>query len=529
MVSKTTSRLIAENEGLRARLTELEGPAPAPQSSNETGQPKNKPSKHKAGDLALRESESRYRRLFETAKDGILILDADTGRITDVNPYLEDMLGYSHTELVGKALWEIGPVKDITASQDAMRHLQTKEYIRYDDLPLETKSGLRIQVECVSNVYLVDGWRVIQCNVRDITARKRAEAGAQAANNELLTLVTELQRRDKEMQVLNRMNELLQSCSNEAEAYQVVALMAAELFVGQSGCLAILHSWDQQLETVARWGNAMTVLPVFSMADCWALRRGQLHEVGDPHAGLVCRHFEQPPQTAYLCLPLTVQGEILGLLCLVELAAPPSKRQFSWQPLAVTVGEAIKLSLSNLRLHEELRKQAIHDLLTGLFNRRYLEDSLARELYRAQRQRTSLCIVMMDLDHFKDFNDSFGHGIGDALLREFGQLLREHLRKSDIACRYGGEEFVLILPDSSLEDTRRRVEQIQMLLQDLRVRSGEELLAPITLSAGVVAAHNYGFAAGDLIRAADEALYAAKQAGRNCVVVYPVNTPPSNP
>ena len=120
----------------------------------------------------LKASEVRYRRLFETAKDGILLLDANTGRITDVNPFLQDMLGYSHADLIGKALWEIGPVKDIAASQEAMRELQKVEYVRYEDLPLETKGGKHIQVEFVSNVYLVNGWRVIQCNVRDITTRK---------------------------------------------------------------------------------------------------------------------------------------------------------------------------------------------------------------------------------------------------------------------------------------------------------------------------------------------------------------------
>jgi PAS domain S-box-containing protein len=132
----------------------------------------------------LKTFEVRYRRLFETAKDGILLLDADTGRIIDVNPFLEDMLGYSHTELIGKALWEIGPVKDIGASQDAMRHLQKKEYLRYENLPLETKAGQQIQVEFVSNVYLADGWRVIQCNIRDITARKRAEDGVRGSGND---------------------------------------------------------------------------------------------------------------------------------------------------------------------------------------------------------------------------------------------------------------------------------------------------------------------------------------------------------
>ena len=125
---------------------------------------------------ALEDSETRYRRLFETAKDGILILDFKTGQIADVNPFLIEMLGYTHSEFVGKKLWEIGPFKDIPASRSAFSELQTKGVIRYEDLPLETKDGRRINVEFVSNVYPVDGTQVVQCNVRDITERVRAEA-----------------------------------------------------------------------------------------------------------------------------------------------------------------------------------------------------------------------------------------------------------------------------------------------------------------------------------------------------------------
>src|SRR5690349_4921852 len=232
----------------------------------------------------LKESEVRYRRLFETAKDGILILDGDTGRITDANPFLQDMLGYSKAELLGKALWEIGPVKDIPASLEAMRHLQDHDYIRYEDLPLETKAGERKQVEFVSNVYLVDGWRVIQCNIRDITARKHAETQVNTANDELVTLVKELQWRDKLMQLMNHMNELLQSCMTQAEAYQVISLSGEELFPGHNGSLAILSEQDHSLQVVARWGKEIIMEPTFSLEDCWALRRGQFHEVLNPQS-----------------------------------------------------------------------------------------------------------------------------------------------------------------------------------------------------------------------------------------------------
>ncbi len=519
MLTKTKSQLIQENAAFQTRLAELEAKLANPPSGEKT-LPESDWTERKRIEDTLKASEVRYRRLFETAKDGILLLDADTGRITDVNPFLQDLLGYSYAELIGKALWEIGPVKDIAASQDAMRHLQNKEYIRYENLPLETKDGQRRQVEFVSNVYLVESFRVIQCNVRDITARRQAEEGVQATTDELLAVVAELQRRDKEMQLLNRMHDLLQSCTTQAEAYQVIALMANELFAGQNGCLAILHASGQYLDTVARWGDEVTVEPIFVLEDCWAMRRGQLHEVLDPRAGLLCRHFVHPPQTGYVCVPLTVQGEILGVLCLIHAAARPGVRQVNQQQLAVTVSEAIKLSLSNLKLREELREQATHDALTGLFNRRYLEESLSRELHRAQRRKAPLCVVMLDLDHFKRFNDTFGHGVGDALLREFGWVLREHLRKSDISCRYGGEEFVLILPDSSLADTQQRVEQIRALVKDLQIRHGEQLLDRMTVSAGIAGAWEHGSTASELLRAADEALYAAKQAGRDRVIVY---------
>ena len=513
------SQPIIENTTLPAPETEIEDKSDN-RHSPENGLPNGGYFDHEQKQIELEESEARYRRLFETAKDGILILDGDTGRITDANPFLQDMLGYSKTELIGKALWEIGPVKDIAASQEAMRQLQYSEYIRYEDIPLETKTGERKHVEFVSNVYLVNGWKVIQCNIRDITERKHAESLAEVANTELLALVDELQWRDREMQLLNHMNALLQSCITQAEAYQVIALNAKELFLGQNGCLAITEGTHQHFEVVAQWGNEAVFKPSFLLEDCWALRRGQLHEVFDVQSDLVCHHFIHPTQAGYLCLPLTVQGETLGILCIVDKATRKSKHQLSLQQLAVTVGETIKLSLSNLKLRDELRQQAIHDPLTGLFNRRYLDETLPRELYMAQRRKTQLCMVMLDIDGFKQINDSFGHSIGDSVLREFGRVVREHLRKSDISCRYGGDEFVLVLPDSSIADTQERVEQIRVLLKGLQIHSGEQILDAITLSAGIVETPEQDITAADLLLAADKAMYIAKQAGRDRITIH---------
>jgi diguanylate cyclase (GGDEF)-like protein/PAS domain S-box-containing protein len=489
MPNKTIEELAAENAALKSRLAELQ------------------------------ESEIRYRRLFETAKDGILILDAESGRITDANPFLEVMLGYSRTELVGKTLWEIGPFKDVTASRNAFRELQRNEYIRYEDLPLETKDRERRSVEFVSNVYLVEGTRVIQCNIRDVTSRKEAEEISRHDTQELVSRVKELRRRDSDMQVLNRMTELLQMCSAEEEIYRVVGLMADELFPGLDGSLAVLGAGGQ-LQTVARWGAEPPQESVFALEDCWAMRRGHPHEVLDPQGSLLCRHFHRRPDTGYLCVPLTVQGETLGVLCLIGISKGTESRSSAEKSLAVTVGEDIKLSLFNLRLREKLREQATRDSLTGLFNRRYLEESLARELHRTTREGSPLCVAMLDLDYLKRFNDTFGHDAGDRVLRELGRLLRDRLRRSDISCRFGGEEFVLVLPGSSLADATQRVEEIRLLVKELQLRHDDQILGRLTVSAGVAASPQHGSTAAELLQAADAALYSAKQAGRDRVVPY---------
>jgi diguanylate cyclase (GGDEF)-like protein len=193
--------------------------------------------------------------------------------------------------------------------------------------------------------------------------------------------------------------------------------------------------------------------------------------------------------------------------------------------LALTAAESVAISLSNLYLQETLRVQSIRDPLTGLFNRRYLEESGERELYRMARGKKPAGLAMIDLDHFKTFNDTFGHEGGDALLRAFGQFLRERLRKEDIACRYGGEEFCILFCESSVDDAVRRAEQLRAEVNHLTVHHGGQHLGDISISVGVASYPTHGSVLTDLIAAADSALYQAKAAGRNRVVT--ASTPPT--
>jgi PAS domain S-box-containing protein len=214
---------------------------------------------HNQAQQALEDSETRYRRLFETAKDGILILDFKTGQIADVNPFLIEMLGYTHSEFVGKKLWEIGPFKDIPASRSAFSELQTKGAIRYEDLPLETKDGRRINVEFVSNVYPVDGTQVVQCNVRDITERVRAEAALKISETHHRSVfegaVHGIYRGTLDGRFLD-VNPALVAMLGYSSAEEVLKLsVAQDVFSEPEEGLRLLHKWQPttEIEEEVQW------------------------------------------------------------------------------------------------------------------------------------------------------------------------------------------------------------------------------------------------------------------------------------
>jgi diguanylate cyclase (GGDEF)-like protein len=214
---------------------------------------------------------------------------------------------------------------------------------------------------------------------------------------------------------------------------------------------------------------------------------------------------------------MMAQGEIMGIFHLQKPATERPDQMKVISQFVTTVAEAMALALANLKLRETLRNQAIRDALTGLFNRRYLEETMERELSRNKRQGTALGVIMLDLDHFKEYNDTYGHNSGDELLVALGQLIQDQVRREDIACRYGGEEFLLVMPGASTEVTLQRAQELNQAVKQLHTSSSS--LKPITISAGVAIYPNNGANAKDVIRAADAALYRAKAEGRDRVVV----------
>ena len=350
----------------------------------------------------------------------------------------------------------------------------------------------------------------------------QANAALRNAQDQLRQHVTELEQRNKEMTHLAELGELLESCQNIDEAAAVIARVAGPLFGGDAGALYELTNSRDAVEAVAVWGDPPPVRRVFSPADCWALRRGRLHVVGSEE-DLRCAHLEDPLVEGAVCAPLSAQSETLGVLHLQVRKPVPAERLpillADRERLTRTLAEQLELALANFRLRETLREQSTRDQLTGLFNRRFMEESLERELRRARREGYSLGLLMMDLDHFKQFNDGFGHAAGDLAMHLVGSFLSRAVRGDDVACRYGGEEFVVILPKASLEDTRRLGETLREGLKALRVEPSGLRLPALTVSVGVACSPDHGETREQLLQAADAALYRAKGAGRDQVVV----------
>ena len=361
---------------------------------------------------------------------------------------------------------------------------------------------------------------------QQVVERTRAQEELSKAHEGLKNSVGELESRNREAGTLSELADLLQSCLTIEEASGVIASSAAKLFHGFSGTVFAFSASRNVLEATTTWGRSSPAERVFSPNDCWALRRGHLHHSESPEGAVRCAHFGAESRLPSLCTPLMAQGETLGILCLVTepngaAGAPGSISEFNVK-LAVSVAEQAALSFANLKLREKLRYQSIRDPLTGLFNRRFLDESLERELPRAIRKNRSLGIIMLDVDRFKKFNDMFGHDAGDTVLRELGDYLGKFIRRGDLACRYGGEEFTLILPESSLEDTRRRAEELRISFRQLSIKHRDIVLGKVTLSLGVAALPEHGTTAAELMAAADGALLRAKQEGRDRVLTAEV-------
>jgi diguanylate cyclase (GGDEF)-like protein len=343
--------------------------------------------------------------------------------------------------------------------------------------------------------------------------------------------VVELERRTADISLLGQMADLLQSSLTTEEAYQVAAHSSRLIFPEAAGALYLRKPGSQQMEAATLWGARPGEAEAergFEAEQCWALRLGRTHSMGFGEPPLLCQHLHENDHAesradSWLCVPLMTKGEALGVYHL-RFARRESReigQRRAIQELAQAVAEHIALALGNLQLRETLRQQSTRDPLTGLFNRRHMEDSLTREVLRAERAGRPLGVILFDLDHFKHFNDAFGHDAGDYLLKELAARVIGYSRREDIACRYGGEEFLLIMPEASLEIAAQRADLLRSEIKQMTWECRGRTLGSVTLSCGVAAFPQHGKLPEGLLQAADLALYQAKHDGRDRVAIAP--------
>ncbi|MGA1263039.1 MAG: diguanylate cyclase [Prochlorothrix sp.] len=515
---------------------------------------------------ALQASELRLTGVLDSSLDGIMALRSVRGKAGEIedfrwilaNPAACQLLGCRPGSLDHKSFWaelldhpKGGPFSLYRQVVETGQPLQ-REFCDED----RHKTWLHIAVK------MGDGCVV---TFRDVTTVRNAELALQQANTQLEQQVAELNQRNGEMALLSDLSDFLQACLSLTEACQIITDLMPDLFPQCQGVIYSMNAAEGLVEPLAHWGGDNMVPSLFHPQDCWALRRGRFHASGtSPHPtpprpsttlppeslsfglssrlssvlssspvrsprsghpdrrrrGMLCNHILQThptlPQES-CCIPMIAQGDTIGLLYLSS--ADSGLLTEGKQQLAQTVAEQIALAIANLRLRGTLEDQSIRDPLTQLYNRRHLKKFLTQTLHRAQHLGNPVGVIMMDVDHFKHFNDDFGHEAGDLVLQQVAQVLLDNIRVGDIACRYGGEELTLVLPQATLAATTAKAEVLCRAVRNLKVQYQGQSLRSVTISAGVACYPNHGESAITLLQLADLALYRAKAQGRDQVQV----------
>lgn len=474
-----------------------------------------------------RDSEARFRSIFDLATVGIALV-GEAERWQAVNARLCEITGYAAEELLKTDVRSLTHPHDRDSDIELAARIDSGQIYSYEvDKRLLRKDGeivwVRQFVRRVDATAEAPGYWV--CVFEDLSERRTTEERLNnlAANLEVkvaertlqLQKMMELaQRRNAELETVTEMTGLLAAAHDVDDAAMIVARYLPQLFPQTAGALYFDLDQTGRFLRQAQWGDFEAAVELIEIQDCWALRRCQEHRVAGANDPLQCDHLPDLARTRpHCCTPLVALGDVTGVLTM-------SWEQAQAEPEAVllrTISEQIGLAISNVRLRDELRGQAFFDPLTGLYNRRGLDDYLQRCLAGWQRKRRGYAILALDLDFFKAINDTYGHDGGDQLLRQIGNLLKRTTRAHDAAFRLGGEEFLVVVDGDSLEEFERCAERIRAAIQQMRVVAHGRPLPQVTSSIGMAVCPEDGEDPQELLRCADRALYRAKNEGRNRV------------
>ena len=357
--------------------------------------------------------------------------------------------------------------------------------------------------------------------LREAFNRRRTDAETARVNEQLALSVRVLEEGAGESALLTCSRDDLQLCVNVGQIYSSAAGFLARLLPGSSGSLCMINHSRHLVECVSSWGDVSAgvgTMEIFSPEACCGLRSGQPRWRLPGASETDCSHFVGQTPDRYLCIPMAAHGDTLGVLHLrcsdISIVNIIEKRMDGLRQLL----QLTAMAVASLNLSTRLENQSIRDSLTGLFNRHFMQIALEREISRAVRRKSTLAVIMLDVDHFKRFNDTYGHEAGDHVLREIAEVFRANMRNEDVVCRYGGVELAIILPLMPPEIEHERSRAIHRAVADLRISLGSGVIGEATVSLGIALYPNDGNTAESLLRAADQALYKAKRQGRNQIV-----------
>ena len=416
---------------------------------------------------ALLASEARYRRLFETAKDGIMIVEADSGEITAVNPFLVQMLGYSQEELVGRALWEVGTFSIMAANKADFEALQHRQHLHQEDLPFTTKDGRRLAVEVVSSIYQGEGSRVIQYNLRDITVRKQAEEALLKSEEQCRTIVSNI---NEYVYSVRFEAGSIRSIYHSPKCLEITGYTPEDYYNDPLLWFTMIHEDDRDL--VVEFLNG-----IFAGRDHEPIRHRIIHKDGS---------------TRWILNNCAVQ-----------------KVESGEDRHAIARLDGFILDITEIKQAEEnIFFLAHHDPLTKLPNRSTLYAKIEQVLSVAQKARKNVALLFLDIDGFKQINDSMGHDVGDRLLQSVAKRLSDCTRSCDVVSRLGGDEFVLVLWDCGVAETTIVAEKIISCGFDV-----EDSNVAVNTSIGISLYPDDGTDYLSLLKNADIAMYHAKKSG----------------
>ncbi|MEH2165870.1 MAG: diguanylate cyclase [Nostoc sp.] len=461
----------------------------------------------------------QIQRLFlDQGPFGAYIKD-DQSRVLYYNQELQSRFSLEPQEWVGKRNSEFFPDPEegrqiMENDQIVLKTLRPLKLIEEVKMPGNDQPCYWLSFKFPFSDYATGAWRIGGISI-DITESIETQRSLTELNRQLEEKTLKLEVKKRELIYLSDMADMLYSCESEDEVYQVVALTCSKLFPDMSGCINIIANSKNYVQMNSNWGRKISSKEVFSLSDCWALRRGKLNLSSSCHPGLICNHLILPVSGVHLCVPLFAKGEIIGILHIyaLEEICPED------QQIAEILARYLAFALNNLSIKQRLTYENLRDGMTQLFNQNYMQTITGQRLAEAERSGQPLSVIFLDIDDFKSYNSHYGHVTANIVLQELAKLLLKSIRSFDIACRWGGEEFVIVMPNMTLETLRKRAEELRVDVEQMQLKDGDHILKSITASFGI-AVSEPGITVKDFLNRANQAMLEAKRTGKNRVMEY---------